>query len=155
MQLVSQVRPRTQLRVFVIAVPTLVCFAESVSVQSPVHTEVEADEVDARSILAGGNLCGWTPDVAVVIWRRLLGALGDVNAIGDASVHALVFEHLCDLVVSVVSMRDNLSVSLDNQSSPPPPDLIPPIWLLVPWTFEASTSHVHPLPHLKGCIDAS
>ena len=32
----------------------------------------------ARFILAGGAVLGWTADLAV-IWRRMLGALGDIN----------------------------------------------------------------------------
>ena len=148
------------------------CISESRAIASShesesgfrVDAQVEADGGDVRSILAGGNLCGWTPDVAVVVWRRLLGSLGDVNAISDAHVHTLVFEHLCDLADSVIKvrflllspafktqsefkfsvvwlclqMRENLSVSVDNLTSPALPNLIPPIWLLIPWALEVS-----------------
>ena len=48
-------------------------------------------------MLAGGACQGWLPDVSVVLWRRMLGALGDVNKIEDPAIHASVFEHLCDL----------------------------------------------------------
>ena len=41
---------------------------------------------------------GWTADVAVVLWRRMLGALGDINAIKDPEIHAQVLEYLCDLM---------------------------------------------------------
>ena len=50
-----------------------------------------------KSVLAGGACQGWLPDVSVVLWRRMLGALGDVNKIEDPAIHASVFEHLCDL----------------------------------------------------------
>ena len=33
-------------------------------------------------------------------------------------------------------IRDNLGISLDNQSSPPPPGLIPPLRILTPWLFK-------------------
>jgi len=33
-------------------------------------------------------------------------------------------------------IRDNLGISLDNQSSPPPPVLIPPLRILTPWLFK-------------------
>jgi hypothetical protein len=29
-----------------------------------------------RSVMAGGSVKGWLPDVAVVLWRRMLGSLG-------------------------------------------------------------------------------
>jgi len=50
-----------------------------------------------KSVLAGGACQGWLPDVSVILWRRMLGALGDVNKIEDPAIHASVFEHLCDL----------------------------------------------------------
>nr|DBA27024.1 TPA: hypothetical protein GDO54_011206 [Pyxicephalus adspersus] len=36
-------------------------------------------------------------------------------------------------------IRDNMSISLDNQSSPPPPDLIPPLRMFASWLFKATT----------------
>ena len=59
---------------------------------------VTSSMANHRSIMAGGNLCGWTPDVAVVLWRRLLGILGDVNAVSDAAVHAQIFSHLANVI---------------------------------------------------------
>lgn len=47
--------------------------------------------------MAGGNIRGWLPDVAVVLWRRMLCALGDVNRLADPSLHAQVFEYLVEL----------------------------------------------------------
>ena len=33
----------------------------------------------SRSVMSGGAVKGWLPDVAVVLWRRMLGSLGDVT----------------------------------------------------------------------------
>lgn len=52
---------------------------------------------DYRSVLTGGQIPGWTPDVAVVLWRRMLGVLGDVNGIKQPSVHEKVMGHLLEL----------------------------------------------------------
>lgn len=114
-------------------------------------------------MMAGGSLTGWHSDVATVMWRRMLGILGDVNSIKDPEIHAQVFDYLCELwqnlakvrietysepatPVSVnmfsndelfcLQIRDNLGISLDNQSSPPPPVLIPPLRILTPWLFK-------------------
>ena len=67
--------------------------------------DADVQSLDLRSILSGGNLCGWTPDVAVVMWRRLLGILGDVNAISDSLIHEQLFEHLCDIIDDVNKVR--------------------------------------------------
>ena len=45
---------------------------------------------DYRSVLTGGQIPGWTPEVAVVLWRRMLGVLGDVNGIDTPAVHEKV-----------------------------------------------------------------
>lgn len=118
--------------------------------------------------MAGGSLTGWHADVATVMWRRMLGILGDVNCIKDPEIHAQVFDYLCELwqnlakvcawdnqalpslhlqelfckkgIFILKQIRDNLGISLDNQSSPPPPGLIPPLRILTPWLFKVGVS---------------
>uniref|UniRef100_A0A673TQA4 Ral GTPase activating protein catalytic alpha subunit 2 n=1 Tax=Suricata suricatta TaxID=37032 RepID=A0A673TQA4_SURSU len=94
---------------------------------------------DDCSIIAGGNLTGWHPDSAAVLWRRVLGILGDVNNIQSPKIHAKVFGHLYELWYKLAKIRDNLAVSLDNQSSPSPPVLIPPLRMFASWLFKATT----------------
>ncbi|KAJ8794408.1 hypothetical protein J1605_003175 [Eschrichtius robustus] len=52
---------------------------------------------DDCSIIAGGTLTGWHPDSAAVLWRRILGILGDVNNIQSPKIHARVFGYLYEL----------------------------------------------------------
>lgn len=89
------------------------------------------------SVLAGGTSQGWFPDVSVALWRRMLGALGDVNEIRGPDMHAQVFEYLIDLWETLVKIRENLGVTVDNHSSPPPPTLVPPIDIFAAWLFKA------------------
>ena len=58
-----------------------------------------------KSVLAGGSCQGWLPDVSVILWKRMLGALGDVNKIDDPAIHASVFEHLCDLQETLIRVN--------------------------------------------------
>ncbi|XP_054551943.1 ral GTPase-activating protein subunit alpha-2 isoform X2 [Talpa occidentalis] len=94
---------------------------------------------DDCSIIAGGNLTGWHPDSAAVLWRRVLGILGDVNNIQSPKIHAKVFGYLYELWYKLAKIRDNLAVSLDNQTSPSPPVLIPPLRMFASWLFKATT----------------
>ncbi|XP_069772913.1 ral GTPase-activating protein subunit alpha-1 isoform X2 [Narcine bancroftii] len=91
------------------------------------------------SVMAGGSLKGWHEDVATVMWRRMLGILGDVNYIKDPEIHAQVFDYLCELWQNLAKVRDNLGITIDNQTSPPPSLLIPPLRILTPWLFKATT----------------
>ncbi|KAK7905267.1 hypothetical protein WMY93_017874 [Mugilogobius chulae] len=106
--------------------------------QTPDDLETSEFPTEDCSVMAGGSLTGWHSDVATVMWRRMLGILGDVNSIKDPEIHAQVFDYLCELWQSLAKIRDNLGISLDNQSSPPPPVLIPPLRILTPWLFKAT-----------------
>ncbi|XP_051501988.1 ral GTPase-activating protein subunit alpha-1-like isoform X3 [Myxocyprinus asiaticus] len=106
--------------------------------QTPDDLETSEFPTEDCSVMAGGTLTGWHADIATVMWRRMLGILGDVNSIKDPEIHAQVFDYLCELWQNLAKVRDNLGISLDNQSSPPLPDLIPPLRILTPWLFKAT-----------------
>ncbi|XP_077403583.1 ral GTPase-activating protein subunit alpha-2 isoform X5 [Vanacampus margaritifer] len=106
------------------------------------HHEALADSseclTDDVSIIAGGTLTGWHADSAFVLWRRILGILGDVNNIRCPKIHAKVFSYLYELWQKLAKIRDNLGISVDNQSSPPQPAFIPPLRMLASWLFRAT-----------------
>uniref|UniRef100_A0A8C2Z3P7 Ral GTPase activating protein catalytic subunit alpha 2 n=1 Tax=Cyclopterus lumpus TaxID=8103 RepID=A0A8C2Z3P7_CYCLU len=99
------------------------------------NSECLADDV---SIIAGGTLTGWHADSAFVLWRRILGILGDVNSIRCPKIHAKVFYCLYELWHKLAKIRDNLGISVDNLSSPPQPAFIPPLRMLASWLFRAT-----------------
>lgn len=90
-----------------------------------------------RSVMSGGSVKGWLPDVAVVLWRRMLGAMGNINAIGDTVIHAQIYKYLIELFDIMVKIRNNQGVSLDNLSTPKTPDYVPPFTIFAPWCFRA------------------
>jgi len=99
--------------------------------------EMTAGREGPRSVMAGGMVKGWLPDVAVVLWRRMLGSLGDVNAIADTVIHAQIYKYLIELHDIMVKIRANQGVSLDNLVTPPPPQFVPPFTIFAPWCFRA------------------
>ncbi|XP_077179245.1 ral GTPase-activating protein subunit alpha-1 isoform X13 [Paroedura picta] len=106
--------------------------------QTPDDLETSDFPSECCSVMAGGTLTGWHADVATVMWRRMLGILGDVNSIMDPEIHAQVFDYLCELWQNLAKIRDNLGISSDNMTSPSPPVLIPPLRILTPWLFKAT-----------------
>ena len=60
---------------------------------------------DDCSIIAGGTLTGWHPDSAAVLWRRVLGILGDVNNIQSPKIHARVFGYRYELWYKLAKVR--------------------------------------------------
>lgn len=65
-------------------------------------SECLADDV---SIIAGGTLTGWHADSAFVLWRRILGIMGDVNSIRCPKIHAKVFSCLYELWHKLAKVR--------------------------------------------------
>uniref|UniRef100_A0A671P8L3 Ral GTPase-activating protein subunit alpha-2-like n=1 Tax=Sinocyclocheilus anshuiensis TaxID=1608454 RepID=A0A671P8L3_9TELE len=98
-------------------------------------SEFLADDV---SIIAGGSLTGWHADSAFVLWRRILGILGDVNSIRCARIHAKVFSYLYELWHKLAKIRDNLGIRVDADTAVARPLFIPPLRMLASWLFKAT-----------------
>ncbi|KAL1130227.1 hypothetical protein AAG570_013165, partial [Ranatra chinensis] len=111
--------------------------------ESPIQIDVLSNEgasmdtTDGKSVMGGGTVRGWLPDVASVLWLRMLGALGDINKIQDPILHSHVFHFLIDLFDKLTKIRMNQGIPGDNQSTPSPPDLVPPLAIFAPWCFQA------------------
>ncbi|KAI8046852.1 probable Rho GTPase-activating protein CG5521 isoform X1 [Drosophila gunungcola] len=88
-----------------------------------------------RCIILGGSAEGWHPDSTSIMWKRMLGALGDVNRIPKADLHAQVFMHLLEMTQNLIKIKQNQGISTDNQSTPPLPTLVPPIGIVAPWCY--------------------
>ncbi|CAH1262676.1 RALGAPA1 [Branchiostoma lanceolatum] len=113
--------------------------AESMKIDGEVLVELDSSEVQSEdsSVVTGGSLQGWFPDAAVIVWRRMLGILGDVNEIQDPEIHSQVFDYLCELSLVLMKLRENLGITTDNLATPPPPELLPPLNEFAPWLFKA------------------
>uniref|UniRef100_A0A671MFA4 Rap-GAP domain-containing protein n=1 Tax=Sinocyclocheilus anshuiensis TaxID=1608454 RepID=A0A671MFA4_9TELE len=98
-------------------------------------SEFLADDI---SIIAGGSLTGWHADSAFVLWRRILGILGDVNSIRCARIHAKVFSYLYELWHKLAKIRDNLGIRVDADTAVARPLFIPPLRMLASWLFKAT-----------------
>lgn len=71
---------------------------------------------EQRSVMSGGTVRGWLPDVAVVLWRRVLGLLGDPNDVASPLIHAQIFKYLSELTDTLVKVRYSFTVLCDFQA---------------------------------------
>lgn len=62
------------------------------------------DIQDGKSVMSGGSVKGWLPDVAAVLWLRMLGALGDINKISEPTLHLHVFQFLIELFETLMKV---------------------------------------------------
>uniref|UniRef100_A0A8C1L226 Ral GTPase activating protein, alpha subunit 2 (catalytic) n=1 Tax=Cyprinus carpio TaxID=7962 RepID=A0A8C1L226_CYPCA len=104
----------------------------------PHHLDSSEFLADDISIIAGGSLTGWHADSAFVLWRRILGILGDVNSIRCARIHAKVFSYLYELWHKLAKIRDNLGIRVDTDTAVARPLFIPPLRMLASWLFKAT-----------------
>uniref|UniRef100_A0A0X3PIQ9 Rap-GAP domain-containing protein n=4 Tax=Schistocephalus solidus TaxID=70667 RepID=A0A0X3PIQ9_SCHSO len=100
------------------------------------HLNGSISASEARSVLLGGTVRGWTTDTAVACWRRFLGLLGDFSCISRPSV-------LLDVLVTVHRLvRDLLAIDayqalsfVDGRPRPPservPIDFLCPVLLKI------------------------
>ena len=57
-------------------------------------------------------ILGWLPDVAVVLWRRMLGSLGNINTIQDPVIHAQIYKYLIELFEILAKIRNNQGMKI-------------------------------------------
>ncbi|CAB0020402.1 unnamed protein product [Nesidiocoris tenuis] len=81
------------------------CQAEGENDQPLFVCPIVEPSSDGKSVMGGGTVRGWLPDVASVLWVRMLGALGDVNRIQDPQLHADIFHFLIDLYEILVKFN--------------------------------------------------
>ena len=67
----------------------------------------EHSENSSCSVIEGGTIEGWTKLSSVILWKRILGILGNVNDVRDPEIHANIYKHLIELwqMLEVVSIH--------------------------------------------------
>ncbi|KAM3962462.1 LOW QUALITY PROTEIN: putative Rho GTPase-activating protein CG5521 [Aphomia sociella] len=83
-------------------------------------------------VVLGGSARGWLPDVAAVLWRRMLAALGDPNALRDPHSHAQFFDYLIHLNSTLLKISANQTLNGNTE-------IHVPFNLVAGWCLEAET----------------
>lgn len=91
-----------------------------------------------RCVLLGGGVRGWTAENSIIMWRRMLGLFGNINQIEDHENHLVTMRCLAVILCDFIKARDNMGISIDNQSTPGQPSLIPPYNYTFGWLLEAT-----------------
>ncbi len=66
--------------------------------------EVASKSNEAKGVIAGGTVKGWLPSVAAILWRRMLGILGNVNDFSNPKTHAHFFQVLTDIWTTLLKV---------------------------------------------------
>ncbi|CAG2108810.1 unnamed protein product [Medioppia subpectinata] len=88
-------------------------------------------------VLIGGPNRGWTSESAFILWRRMLGVLGDINKLTNPQIHAQAIECLVKVVEDLIKVKENLGLSVESQVSPNC-SLEPPLQYFTSWLFKAT-----------------
>ncbi|KAL0869252.1 hypothetical protein ABMA27_007522 [Loxostege sticticalis] len=81
-------------------------------------------------VVLGGTARGWLPDVAAVLWRRMLAALGDPNQLRDPHAHAHLYNYLIHLNSTLLKISANQTLNGNTE-------IHVPFNLVAGWCLEA------------------
>ncbi|XP_022817370.1 probable Rho GTPase-activating protein CG5521 isoform X1 [Spodoptera litura] len=81
-------------------------------------------------VVMGGRARGWLPDVAAVLWRRMLAALGDPNLLRDPHAHANLYSYLIHLNSTLLKISANQTLNGNTE-------IHVPFNLVAGWCLEA------------------
>ncbi|KAJ8713919.1 hypothetical protein PYW08_007539 [Mythimna loreyi] len=81
-------------------------------------------------VVMGGRARGWLPDVAAVLWRRMLAALGDPNLLRDPHAHAHLYNYLIHLNCTLLKISANQTLNGNTE-------IHVPFNLVAGWCLEA------------------
>ncbi|XP_054153111.1 ral GTPase-activating protein subunit alpha-1-like isoform X2 [Oppia nitens] len=106
---------------------------------SPMNLEggLQSNNNHTDCVLIGGTNKGWTAESSFILWRRMLGILGDINQLSNPFIHSQVMECLVKVVEDLIKVKDNLGISVDNQVLSDP-SLDPPLDYFSSWLFKAT-----------------
>lgn len=104
-----------------------------------------------KCVLLGGSVRGWTPENSIIMWRRMLGLFGNINHIEEPENHLVAIKCLAVILCDFIKTRENLGISVDFQSTPDLPNLIPPYTYHVGWLLEATRL---PKEFKESCLTA-
>lgn len=107
------------------------------------YNQSHQKEDSNRSVISGGSYKNWSPDSAVILWRRMLNILGDINDFKEPKLHLLAFHCLAKIVEDFLKIRDNLGIIIDQSGNFQQnldffPTHVPPLDYFVSWLFEAT-----------------
>ncbi|XP_026315132.1 probable Rho GTPase-activating protein CG5521 isoform X3 [Hyposmocoma kahamanoa] len=81
-------------------------------------------------VVLGGRARGWLPDVAAVLWRRMLAALGDPNNLKEPQAHAHLYNYLIHLNATLLKISANQTLNGNTE-------IHVPFNLVAGWCLEA------------------
>ena len=91
------------------------CTASVASSAEPVASSgLLTMETSQKQQLVPSAVTGWTPELATVLFRRLIGVLGDINQIGDPTLHLRVTEYLEKHIIGKLIEVSVLSLSIES-----------------------------------------
>ncbi|XP_055335295.1 ral GTPase-activating protein subunit alpha-1-like isoform X2 [Paramacrobiotus metropolitanus] len=116
------------------------------SLNSPLFYPLEFDRKRAASscswvsVMAGGQLQGWSPDSACALWFRVFGVIGPVNKIPNPASHKFALESVNRIVDMLLTIYDKKGISSDSlHGELSTSDRFVPVAIVAPLLFEALT----------------
>eukprot|EP00118_Oscarella_pearsei_P026270 m.309686 g.309686 ORF g.309686 m.309686 type:complete len:2118 (+) comp47370_c0_seq1:63-6416(+) len=109
-----------------------------VSVESSPEMAIKRAHEKEKSVVAGGKKIGWSDVAAAVLWRQMLGILGNVNDIEDPRIHKEAMECLDNVWDALYKLRQNQGIMSEDGTAGKDPVYSPPLFALSATVFQAA-----------------
>jgi len=63
-----------------------------------------SSKTEIKGVIEGGHIKGWLPNVAAILWKRMLGILGNVNDFTNPKTHAHFYQVLGDIWKTLIKV---------------------------------------------------
>ncbi|XP_062502638.1 ral GTPase-activating protein subunit alpha-2-like isoform X2 [Corticium candelabrum] len=96
----------------------------------------------SKSVIAGGTKRGWTDIAAAILWRQMIGILGNVNDIKKPNIHCEAVKCLAEVWEALYKVKQNQGIVLEDGT--PVVDVVysPPLFAIAPLVFQAAGKSV-------------
>ena len=90
----------------------------------------------SKSVIAGGTKRGWTDIAAAILWRQMIGILGNVNDIKKPNIHCEAVKCLAEVWEALYKVKQNQGIVLEDGT--PVVDVVysPPLFAIAPLVFQ-------------------
>jgi hypothetical protein len=92
----------------------------------------------SKSVITGGTKRGWTDVSSAILWRQMMGILGNVNSIKQPHIHCEAMKCLAEVWESLYKIKQNQGVVLDDGLPATEVEYSPPLFAIAPLVFQAA-----------------
>ena len=107
--------------------------------ESGFNADPPRSHTSSKSVITGGTKRGWTDVSSAILWRQMMGILGNVNSIKQPHIHCEAMKCLAEVWESLYKIKQNQGVVLDDGLPATEVEYSPPLFAIAPLVFQVKS----------------